>query len=213
MSNRQNFARRGLMFVLSSPSGAGKTALSRRLLEDEAELTLSVSVTTRPPRPGEVDGVDYHFISTEDFSIMRNKQELLESAKVFDNYYGTPRAEVETALSAGRDVLFDIDWQGAQQLAQKMRDDLVKVFILPPSTQELEQRLQKRAQDPPEVVASRMAKAGTEISHWAEYDYIIINDDFDAAYQEIRAILHAERLKRDRREGLLDFVDGLTAGL
>ncbi len=213
MSNRQKFTRRGLMLVISSPSGAGKTALSRRLLEDEAELDLSVSVTTRPPRPGEQDGVDYHFVSTEDFSIMRNNQDLLESAKVFDNYYGTPRAEVEDALTAGRDVLFDIDWQGAQQLDQKMRGDLVKVFILPPSSHELEQRLKKRAQDPPEVVASRMAKAGTEISHWTEYDYVIINDDFDAAYQEIRSILHAERLKRARRAGLLDFVDGLLAGL
>jgi len=213
MSNRQEIARRGLMLVLSSPSGAGKTALSRRLLEDEPDLSLSVSVTTRSPRPGEEDGVDYHFVSTEDFSIMRNNQDLLESAKVFDNYYGTPRAEVEDALANGKDVLFDIDWQGAQQLAQKMRDDLVKVFILPPSTMELEQRLKKRAQDPPEVVAGRMAKAGTEISHWAEYDYVVVNDDFDSAYEEIRAVLHAERIKRERREGLLDFVGGLLAGL
>lgn len=213
MSNRQPIARRGLMLVLSSPSGAGKTALSRRLLEDEDDLSLSVSVTTRPPRPGETDGVDYHFKSVEDFSILRNNQDLLEWAKVFDNYYGTPRAEVEDALAAGKDVLFDIDWQGAQQLAQKMRDDLVKVFILPPSTFELEQRLKKRAQDTADVVAKRMAEAGTEMSHWPEYDYIIVNDDFDAAYEEIQAILRAERLKRERREGLVDFVGGLREGL
>ncbi|MGB0921279.1 MAG: guanylate kinase [Alphaproteobacteria bacterium] len=201
------------MFVLSSPSGAGKTTLSRRLLADEDDLALSVSVTTRLPRPGEVDGVDYKFVSTEDFGLMRNKQELLESAKVFDNYYGTPRAAVEDALALGQDVLFDIDWQGAQQLAQKAREDMVSVFILPPSTPELEKRLTKRAQDPPEVVARRMSKAWEEMSHWAEYDYVIVNDDQDAAYNELRSILQAERLRRERRAGLLEFVDTLRAGL
>ncbi len=213
MSNRITIARRGLMFVLSSPSGAGKTTLSRRLLQDEPDLTLSVSVTTRPPRPGEVDGVDYQFITTEEFGLMRNKGDLLESAKVFDNYYGTPRGPVEEALAEGRDILFDIDWQGAQQLAQKAREDMVPVFILPPSTPELERRLNARAQDPADVVARRMAKAWEEISHWREYGYILINDDVDAAYDELRAILRAERLKRDRRVGLLDFVDTLRAGL
>jgi len=213
MSNRITIDRRGLMFVLSSPSGAGKTTLSRRLLEDEPDLTLSVSVTTRPSRPGEVDGVDYQFVTTEQYNLMRNRGDLLESAKVFDNYYGTPRGPVETALSEGRDILFDIDWQGAQQLAQKARDDMVSVFILPPSSPELERRLKSRAQDPADVVARRMAKAWEEISHWREYGYILINDDVDQAYDELRAILRAERLKRDRRVGLLDFVDTLRAGL
>lgn len=213
MSNRLNIARRGLMFVLSSPSGAGKTTLSRRLLEDEPDLALSVSVTTRSPRPGEVDGVDYSFVTTEEFGLMRNRGDLLESAKVFDNYYGTPRGPVEDALAEGRDILFDIDWQGAQQLRQKARDDMVSVFILPPSTPELERRLKSRAQDPDDVVARRMAKAWEEISHWPEYSYVIINDDADAAYDEVRAILRSERLKRDRRVGLLEFVDTLRAGL
>lgn len=205
-------ARRGLMLVLSSPSGAGKTTISRRLLETDDNLRLSISVTTRQRRPGEVDGIDYRFIKPEDFQLMVNRQELLEHAKVFDNYYGTPRAEVENRLGQGRDVLFDIDWQGTQQLAQKLRDDLVSVFILPPSTRELERRLRTRAQDSAEVVAKRMAKASDEISHWAEYDYIVINDDFDRCLANVAAILRAERLRRQRQPGLLDFVRGLREG-
>ncbi|MEQ8328520.1 MAG: guanylate kinase, partial [Parvibaculum sp.] len=168
--------RRGLMLVLSSPSGAGKTTLSRRLLESDREIDMSVSATTRKPRPGEVEGKDYFFLTTEDFGIMRNKGDFLESAKVFDNYYGTPRKPVVEALAQGHDVLFDIDWQGTQQLDETAPEDLVKVFILPPSVQELERRLEKRAQDPADVVAARMAKASDEISHYQEYDYIIINE-------------------------------------
>lgn len=174
---------------------------------------MSVSVTTRSPRPGEMNGIDYHFISTEDFGLMRNRDELLEWAKVFDNYYGTPRAAVEDALAGGRDIMFDIDWQGTQQLAEKMEADLVRIFILPPSAVALEERLTKRAQDPPEVVAGRMAKASDEISHWAEYDYVLVNDDLDSCDRAITAILNAERLKRVRRVGLSDFVRGLQAGL
>ncbi|MFA7639669.1 MAG: guanylate kinase, partial [Parvibaculum sp.] len=185
--------RRGLMLVLSSPSGAGKTTLSRRLLEADSEIDMSVSATTRKPRPGEVEGKDYYFLSTEDFGIMRNRDEFLEHAKVFGNYYGTPREPVEKALAQGRDVLFDIDWQGTQQLDETAQDDLVKVFILPPSAQELERRLKKRAQDPAEVVAERMAKASDEISHYQEYDYIIINENMDKAFAELQAILLAER--------------------
>ncbi len=201
------------MLVLSSPSGAGKTTLSRRLLAADPSISMSVSVTTRPPRPGEVDGTDYHFISTEEFGLMRNRDELLEWAKVFDNYYGTPRGPVEKSLSEGRDVLFDIDWQGTQQLAEKMRSDLVRVFILPPTAAALEQRLTSRAQDPPEVVAGRMARASDEISHWAEYDYVLVNDDLERCGRDVAAILTAERMKRTRRTGLSDFVRGLQAGL
>lgn len=208
-----NIRRRGLMLVLSSPSGAGKTTLSRRLLESDGEITMSVSATTRKPRPGEVDGKDYHFLTTEDFGVMRNKGEFLEHAKVFDNYYGTPRGPVEEALSAGRDVMFDIDWQGTQQLEESASSDLVKVFILPPSGQELERRLKARAQDPPDVVAARMAKASDEISHYAEYDYIIINDDVEKALKELTAILVAERLRRERRVGLRTFVQQLQQAL
>ncbi len=188
--------RRGLMLVLSSPSGAGKTTLSRRLLESDREIDMSVSATTRKPRPGEVEGKDYFFLTTEDFGIMRNKGDFLESAKVFDNYYGTPRKPVEEALAQGHDVLFDIDWQGTQQLDETAPEDLVKVFILPPSVQELERRLEKRAQDPADVVAARMAKASDEISHYQEYDYIIINESMDKAFAELQAILRAERLRR-----------------
>ena len=201
------------MLVLSSPSGAGKTTLSRALLDSDNEITMSVSVTTRPPRPGEMHGKDYYFIKTEDFGIMRNKEELLEHAKVFGNYYGTPRAPVETALSAGRDVLFDIDWQGTQQFADTMRKDLVKVFILPPSAQDLERRLNTRAQDSAKVVASRMEKASEEISHYKEYDYIIINDDLEKSMVELKAILQAERLKLARLIGLGNFVKRLRDAL
>jgi len=201
------------MLVLSSPSGAGKTTLSRRLLESDDEISMSVSVTTRKPRPGEVDGRDYIFLSTEKFGLMRNRQELLENAKVFDNWYGTPKSPVEQALSEGRDVLFDIDWQGTQQLEENAAEDLIKVFILPPSSYELERRLTKRAQDPPEIVAGRMAKASDEISHYAEYDYILVNVDVDESLAELQSILRAERLKRSRQTGLIDFVKQLREGL
>lgn len=201
------------MLVLSSPSGAGKTTLSRRLLESDSEIDMSVSATTRKPRPGEVDGKDYFFLSTEDFGIMRNKDEFLEHAKVFGNYYGTPRKPVEEALARGHDVLFDIDWQGTQQLDEAASEDLVKVFILPPSAQDLEKRLETRAQDPAEVVAARMAKASDEISHYQEYDYIIINENIDKAFLELQAILRAERLKRRRLTGLGNFVKQLREAL
>jgi guanylate kinase len=205
----EDVERRGLMFVLSSPSGAGKTTISRLLLERESNISLSVSVTTRPPRPGEVDGTDYFFIDPTAFNLMLNRQELLEHAKVFDHYYGTPKGPVEEALAAGEDVLFDIDWQGEQQLKQAARSDLASVFILPPSTEELARRLRRRAQDPAEVVAARMAKAPDEISHWPEYDYIIINYDIEDSVAKVQAILTAERLKRDRQVGLTAFVKRL----
>ena len=205
-------SRRGLMLVLSSPSGAGKTTISRRLLACEPELQMSVSVTTRPKRPGEVAGVDYHFLEPTEFNLRVNRQELLEWAKVFGHYYGTPRAPVEATLAAGRDVLFDIDWQGTQQLAERAAEDLVSVFILPPSTRELEQRLRRRAQDSAEEVARRMAKAADEMSHWPEYDYIIVNRDIDESLKQVQAILQAERLRRERQLGLHEFVRGLREG-
>jgi len=205
--------RRGMMFVLSSPAGAGKTTLTRRLLETDNGVTLSISVTTRPPRPGEQEGVHYYFRSIEDFGIMINKGEFLEHAKVFGNYYGTPRAPVEAALAKGLDVIFDVDWQGTQQLSQRAEDDLVRVFVLPPSMRALEQRLKRRAQDRADVIAERMSRAENEISHWAEYDYIIVNEDLDVAERQVRSILYAERLKRKRQTGLVDFVHRLTQGL
>ena len=195
-----DFSRRGLMLVLSSPSGAGKTTLSRMLLEVDNEIIMSVSATTRPPRSGETHGEDYYFVDKETFGLMANKNELLEHAKVFDNYYGTPRGPVEEALISGKDVLFDIDWQGTQQLQEASADDLVRIFILPPSAAELESRLKKRAQDSPETVAKRMAKASDEISHYAEYDYIIINENFDESLKRINSILIAEGLKRTRQK-------------
>ena len=204
--------RRGLMLVLSSPSGAGKTTISRELLSPDDNLALSVSATTRPKRPGETAGVDYDFIDAVDFNLMVNRRELLEHAKVFDHYYGPPRKAVEGALSEGRDMLFDIDWQGTQQLAESARDDLVTVFILPPSTEELNRRLHSRAQDPEDVVAARMAKASNEISHWAEYHYIIVNRDLDESVSAVHAILNAERLRRERQVGLTDFVKRLRDG-
>ena len=204
--------RRGLMLVLSSPSGAGKTTISRKLLEKDDNLSMSISVTTRPRRPGEVDGVDYEFIDATEFDRLVGAGALLEHAKVFGNYYGTPRAAVEDSLAAGRDVLFDIDWQGTQQLAERAREDLVSVFVLPPSTRELERRLKTRAQDSAAEVARRMAKAADEMSHWAEYDYIIVNDDLEISIQRVRAILLAERLKRHRQVGLAEFVKGLREG-
>ena len=204
-------ARRGLMFVLSSPSGAGKTTLSRKLLETEPGVALSISVTTRPKRPGEVDGRDYHFIDRARFDAMAKKGELLEHAEVFGNHYGTPREPVETAMAAGRDVLFDIDWQGTQQLRDKAGGDLVSVFLLPPSIPELERRLKSRAQDSNDVIRSRMERATHEMSHWAEYDYVLVNHDLDQTFVRVCTILEAERLRRSRQPGLFDFVSGLQA--
>jgi guanylate kinase len=203
-------ARRGLMLVLSSPSGAGKSTLSRRLLESDSRIAMSVSVTTRAKRSNEVEGEDYYFVSPERFEAMIKEDAFLEHATVFRHRYGTPKDAVDKILAEGRDVLFDIDWQGAQQLAQKARDDLVRVFILPPSREELERRLSTRAQDSTEVVAARMAEANNEISRWSEYDYVIINDDVEKAERELKAIVAAERLNRQRQTGLVDFVRTLT---
>ncbi|MBO6948575.1 MAG: guanylate kinase [Rhodospirillales bacterium] len=200
------------MLVLSSPSGAGKSTISRALLEKHPDLTMSVSATTRPMRPGEVEGKDYFFMDTAKFEEMVAAGEFLEHAKVFDNYYGTPRGPVEAALKEGKDVLFDVDWQGTQQLSQNARDDLVSIFILPPSVEELERRLYARAQDPEEVVKRRMAKATSEMSHWAEYDYIIVNQDIPLSVSEAEAILAAERLKRERRIGLAEWLRGMGVG-
>jgi guanylate kinase len=205
--------RRGLMFVLSSPSGAGKTTLSRMLIERMPGLKMSVSATTRSMRPGEIDGRDYFFLDKPRFEAMAKNGELLEWATVFDNRYGTPRAPVEAALSAGQDVLFDIDWQGTQQLREKARADVVSVFILPPSAADLEKRLHTRAQDSDEVIRGRMSRATHELSHWAEYDYIVVNHNVDDAFAEVRSILQAERLKRERRTGLTEFVRGLQRQL
>jgi guanylate kinase len=210
---QHNIARRGLMLVLSSPSGAGKTTLSRLLLRSDRKVELSISVTTRPKRRGEINGRDYHFIDHARFDGMVARGELLEWAQVFGHYYGTPREPVTKALQAGRDVLFDIDWQGTQQLREKARSDLVSVFILPPTAKELERRLKRRAQDSKSVIGSRMAKAAGEMSHWPEYDYVVVNRDKHQAFAELRAILAAERLKRERQVGLSDFVRGLQTRL
>ena len=204
--------RRGLMLVLSSPSGAGKTTLSRQLLDNDNQIQLSVSCTTRPKRPGERDGVDYRFVDTATFRGMIERKQFLEYAEVFGNYYGTPKAPVDEALAGGRDVLFDIDWQGTQQLRDKGRADLVTVFILPPSTRDLEKRLLTRAQDPKDIVAQRMAKAADEMSHWAEYDYVVVNSDIGTSLTNLKAILTAERLKRERQVGMSGFVKGLREG-
>ncbi len=204
--------RRGLMLVLSSPSGAGKTTISRELLARDGGLVLSVSATTRPMRPGETEGVDYVFMDQARFDEMVRVGAFLEHATVFGHCDGTPRGPVEAALDEGRDVLFDIDWQGAQQVAEKARKDLVSVFILPPSTEELARRLHTRAQDSDEVVRARMAKAADEMSHWAEYDYIVVNEDVEASVAAVRSILEAERLRRERRIGLHDFVEALREG-
>ena len=204
--------RRGLMLVLSSPSGAGKTTISRQLLARDQNLTMSVSATTRPMRPGEKDGVDYYFLEPTEFNLMINRRELLEYAKVFDNYYGTPVAAVQDALEVGKDVIFDIDWQGSQQIAEKAREDLVSIFILPPSTAELDRRLHNRAQDPENVVAARMAKAPSEMSHYAEYDFIVVNYNVEESVAQVEAIIAAERLRRHRMIGLTDFVKRLQEG-
>jgi guanylate kinase len=202
-------ARRGLMLVLSSPSGAGKSTLTRTLSQKETNLDLSVSVTTRARRPSEIEGVHYHFIERDLFDGLRQRDELLESAEVHGNGYGTPRKPVEEALKAGRDVLFDIDYQGTQQILEKARDDVVAIFILPPSMAELRSRLVRRAEDAPEVIAKRLANARDEIARWSVYDYVIINDDLGAAYESVRAILVAERLKRARATGMASFVEQL----
>ena len=206
-------ARRGLMLVLSSPSGAGKTTLARRLIEDEPMVAMSVSHTTRARRNGEKDGRDYHFVDRDTFTRMRERGEFLEWAVVFDNFYGTPRDLVEKALKAGRDVLFDVDWQGASSLRDKAKDDVVTVFILPPTATDLEQRLNVRAQDPPETVRRRMLGASNEIQHWDEYDYVVINYDIEQSVAAVRAILAAERQRRSRLTGLKDFVRNLLAEL
>ncbi len=201
--------RRGLMFVVSSPSGAGKTSLSRALLACEPELTLSVSVTTRPPRPGEVDGVDYHFVDAARFEALVAAGRLLEHAEVYGHRYGTPRGPVEEALAGGRDVLFDIDWQGVQQIRATAREDMVAVFILPPSVAELERRLRARAQDTEETVRYRLAQVASDITHWPEYDYVLVNREFETSVRGLQAILNGERLRRQRQPGLTAFVEGL----
>lgn len=204
-SSHHNVQRRGLMLVLSSPSGAGKTTLSRKLLASDPSVTMSISTTTRSPRSGEEEGKDYFFVSPSMFTRMAQGGAFLEHAMVFGHHYGTPKEPVQLALAKGRDVLFDIDWQGTQQLRQQAGDDLVSIFVLPPSHDELERRLRARAQDAEDVVQARMAKANNEISHWAEYDYVVINDDLDSTLQKIRTILDAERMKRGRQTGIAEF--------
>ncbi len=206
----QRIARRGFIMVLSSPSGAGKTTLTRLLLESDPSLSLSVSVTTRPRRPNEIDGVHYHFIEQSRFDAMVASHDLLEHASVFGNHYGTPRGPVESALRDGRDIVSDLDWQGTQQLSQSIPQDLVKVFILPPSVSELERRLTSRNEDSAEVVAKRMDKAIDEMSHWAEYDYVIVNRDLDRSLATLKTIVEAERSKRFRQPGLVDFVRSIS---
>lgn len=213
ITTEHHLDRRGLLLVLSSPSGAGKTTLSRALLDRDTNIVLSVSITTRPPRPGETDGKDYFFHSNDEFTAMREAGALLEWAQVFDNFYGTPRAPVEALLEQGKDVLFDIDWQGAQQLSEKMATDVVRVFVLPPSAETLERRLRDRAQDSADVVAKRMHAASDEISHWAEYDYVIVNEQVSVSLEGLVSILAAERLKRDRMLGLGKFVRDLQKDL
>jgi guanylate kinase len=213
MAGTPTIERRGLLLVLSSPSGAGKTTLARRLIEADSDISMSVSVTTRKPRPGEEDGRDYTFVDEAAFKRMAEGGALLEWARVFDNYYGTPRAQVEAAITQGKDILFDIDWQGAQQLSEKMKHDVVRVFILPPSAASLEQRLRARAQDPEDIVRRRMDKASDEISHWPEYDYVVVNTDLPTSMEGLTAILTAERLRRERLNGLTAFVRGMQAKL
>ncbi|CUX51767.1 MULTISPECIES: guanylate kinase [Agrobacterium] len=202
-------ARRGLMLVISSPSGAGKSTIARNLLEKDKNISLSVSVTTRPRRQSEIEGIHYHFISKRDFERMRDGDELLEWAEVHGNFYGTPREPVEAAMAAGRDMLFDIDWQGAEQLQDKMKADVVSIFILPPTMTELQSRLHRRAEDTEEVIKTRLLNSRSEIEHWRDYDYVILNDDLQAAFEGIEAIVKAERVRRDRRHGMFDFVRAL----
>ena len=213
MTDQADISRRGIMLVLSSPSGAGKTTLTRNLLEQEENVALSVSVTTRPRRPSEIDGVHYHFKTKQQFEGMRDSGQLLEWAEVHGNYYGTPRGPVEQALSAGRDVLFDIDWQGTQQLYEKMPKDVVSVFVLPPSADELKMRLERRAEDSAGVISERLRNAAEEFRHWNEYDYILVNRDLDKSFTRLRSILTAERLKRVKMPNLENFVDKLLADL
>lgn len=201
--------RRGLMLVLSSPSGAGKSTIARNLLENDHGFELSVSVTTRPRRPSEIEGVHYHFRTRREFEVLRDSDQLLEWAEVHGNFYATPRAPAEQAMAEGRDMLFDIDWQGAQQLREKIRGDIVSVFILPPSMSELKARLLRRAEDSASTIATRLANARNEIEHWREYDYVVVNRDLDEAFGKVRAIVAAERLRRDRNPGLFEFVSGL----
>jgi guanylate kinase len=201
--------RRGLMLVLSSPSGAGKSTIARNLLESDKEFELSVSVTTRARRPSEIDGVHYHFRTRREFDILRDSEQLLEWAEVHGNCYATPREPAERAIAEGRDMLFDIDWQGAEQLRERMRGDIVSIFILPPSMRELKERLRRRAEDQDAVIEARLKNARAEIEHWRDYDYIVVNDDLDRAFASVRAIVTAERLRRDRRPGLFEFVSGL----
>ncbi|MHA6684333.1 guanylate kinase [Mesorhizobium sp. A556] len=201
--------RRGLMLVLSSPSGAGKSTIARNLIESDQSFELSVSVTTRPRRGSEIDGIHYHFRTPREFEMLRDNDELLEWAEVHGNFYATPREAAEKAMAEGRDMLFDIDWQGAKQLKEKMRGDIVSIFILPPSMKELKARLKRRAEDQEAVIETRLKNARTEIEHWTEYDFVVVNDDLDRAFGEVRSIVSAERLRRDRRPGLFDFVSRL----
>jgi len=205
----QEIDRRGIMLVLSSPSGAGKSTIARLLLENTANLELSVSMTTRPRRGSEIDGIHYHFVSRREFERLGESDALVEWAEVHGNLYGTPRDPVEKAMAAGRDMLFDIDWQGGRQLMEKARTDVVSIFILPPSMEELKSRLKRRAEDPADAIERRLANARTEITHWRDYDYVVINHDLDRAYHQVEAILTAERLRRDRRPGLFDFEEAL----
>ncbi|APO67046.1 guanylate kinase [Rhizobium gallicum] len=202
-------ARRGLMLVISSPSGAGKSTIARTLLAQDSQIGLSVSVTTRQRRPSEVEGIHYHFKSIREFERLRDSDALLEWAEVHGNFYGTPREPVEAAMAEGRDMLFDIDWQGAQQLQEKMSADVVSIFVLPPTMTELQSRLHRRAEDSEEVIAKRLANSRAEIAHWREYDYVIVNDDLDTAFDAVQSIVKAERLRRDRRHGIYDFVTKL----
>jgi guanylate kinase len=213
MSQAAEIARRGIMLVVSSPSGAGKTTLTRNLLEQEENVSLSVSVTTREKRLSEIEGVHYQFISRRRFEAMRDTDELLEWAEVHGNYYGTPREPVDKALAAGRDMLFDIDWQGTQQLYAKMRNDVVSVFVLPPSASELKSRLERRAEDSGETITRRLRNAAQEIPHWNEYDYVLVNRDLDKSFARLRAILTAERLKRVQKPGIEKFVAELLGDL
>ena len=209
MDSSDTLQRRGLMFILSSPSGAGKTTISRMLLDRDGEIALSVSATTRPKRPGEIEGVHYHFVDSATFDRMVEADEFYEWATVFGHSYGTPKAQIRAGLKIGQDFLFDIDWQGTQQLYQKDQQDVVRVFILPPSLDELQRRLTGRGTDSPEVIAARMERARAEISHWDGYDYVIINDDVNLCFDKVHAILEAERMKRARQTGLIPFVRGL----